>query len=497
MPDPMLLAKGQQEIFILPHMSNRHGLIAGATGTGKTVSLQVMAENFSRIGVPVFLADVKGDLAGISQAGSASNQHVTDRLKQLGITDFPYAGCPTVFWDIAGENGHPVRATISEMGPLLLGHLLNLNDTQSGVLELVFRVADDGGLLLLDMKDLRAMLQYVGDNAAQFKTQYGNVSSASIGAIQRGLLSLEQADGDKLFGEPSLDLDDLIQTDANGHGVVNILVADKLIQNPQMYSTFLLWLMSELFEKLPEVGDPDKPKLVFFFDEAHLLFDNAPKALLDKIEQVTRLVRSKGVGIYFISQNPLDIPDVVLGQLGNRVQHALRAFTARDQKAVKAAAETFRLNKAFDIEKAITELVVGEALCSPLDDKGSPCVVDRAFVIPPHSQIGPITIDQRRQIISGSAIAGHYEQVLDRESAYEKLKAKADAATAAAGTAPAGDAPASGDGAAAPRKQRAPAASQRETMMEAVEKSALRAVGSQLGRQISRGLLGSILGGRR
>ncbi|MEO6393911.1 MAG: helicase HerA-like domain-containing protein, partial [Pyrinomonadaceae bacterium] len=371
MADPLLIARGEIDLSILPKMANRHGLIAGATGTGKTVTLQKLAESFSRIGVPVIMADVKGDLSGILQAGGG-NQKITDRLAQLKITDFPYAGCPVEFWDVFGELGHPLRATVSEMGPLLLTRLLNLNETQSGVLSLVFRVADDQGLLLLDLKDLRALLQYVGDNAKEFTTEYGNISSASVGAIQRGLLQLDEQGGETFFGEPAVDLNDFIQTDSNGHGVVNILAANKLINSPKVYTTFLLWLLSELFENLPEAGDLEQPKLLFFFDEAHLIFDEAPKVLLDKIEQVVRLIRSKGVGVYFVTQNPLDIPDVVLGQLGNRVQHALRAYTPRDQKAVNAAAETFRPNPKLKVEQVIQELGVGEALVSFLDEKGVP-----------------------------------------------------------------------------------------------------------------------------
>ncbi len=421
--DPLLIAKGERSSFILPSMANRHGLIAGATGTGKTVSLQVIAEQFSRIGVPVFMADVKGDLSGISQPGTQKPK-IAERIKQMKLEDFTFESSPVVFWDVFGEQGHPVRATVSEMGPLLLGRLLNLNDTQAGVLTMAFRIADDHGLLLLDLKDLRAMLEYVGNNASSIKTSYGNVSAASIGAIQRGLLGLEDQGGGTFFGEPALDLDDMMQVDNKGQGVINILAADRLLQAPQLYATFLLWMLAELFERLPEVGDREKPRLVFFFDEAHLLFDDAPKALLTKIEQVVRLVRSKGVGVYFISQNPRDIPDIVLGQLGNRVQHALRAFTPRDQKAVRAAAETFRENPAIDVEKVITELGVGEALVSFLDPKGAPSVVERALVRPPHSQIGPITPDARAQIIRESVLFGHYEKLVDRESAYEKLESR-------------------------------------------------------------------------
>jgi len=473
------IAKATQPVELLPGMANRHGLIAGATGTGKTTTLRVLTEQFSRIGVPVFLADAKGDLSGLARPGTA-NPKVSERLTQLGVKDFSFAACPVVFWDVFGAAGHPVRATISEMGPLLLARLLNLNETQSGVLTLVFKVADDNGLLLLDLKDLRAMLQFVGDHADQLKTQYGNVSTASIGAIQRGLLALEQQGGDQSFGEPALNLDDLMQTDTNGHGVVNILAADKLLQSPKVYSTLLLWMLSELFENLPEVGDPAKPKLVFFFDEAHLLFDDIPKALEDKIEQVVRLIRSKGVGVYFVTQSPLDIPEAVLGQLGNRVQHALRAFTPKDQKAVKAAAETFRANPKLRINRVIAELAVGEALVSMLDAKGTPGIVERAVIYPPRSQFAPLAADERQQLIRQSPLYGHYEQAIDRESAYEKLRTRA-AQGEAAPAASAGKVP----------------ISPTVAVLEAFAKSAARAVGSQLGRQIIRGFLGSILGGRR
>jgi len=480
--DPILVAKGESELYLLPNMANRHGLIAGATGTGKTVTLQVLAESLSKIGVPVFMADVKGDLSGVSHKGGG-NPKVADRIKQLGLGNYAFEGCPVTFWDVFGEQGHPVRATVSEMGPLLFSRLLNLNDTQAGVLNMVFKIADDNGLLLLDLKDLRAMLQHVGDNAAEYKTQYGNVSAASVGAIQRGLLQLEQQGGEKFFGEPALDLDDLMQTDSKGHGIVNVLAADKLLQSPMIYATFLLWLLSELFERLPEVGDLEKPKLVFFFDEAHLLFSDAPTNLLQKIEQVVRLVRSKGVGVYFVSQNPLDIPDIVLGQLGNRVQHALRAFTPRDQKAVKAAAETFRSNPKLDVEKAIMELGVGEALVSFLDEKGTPGVVQRAFICPPHSQIGPITPDQRQSIINNSIVAGHYEKVVDRESAYEKLISRHEQEKQQAEEERQAEAQEKSKG------------RQSDSMFEAVAKSTLRAVGSQVGRQLVRGILGGLLGG--
>ena len=494
MLDPLIIAKGPSELALLPAMANRHGLIAGATGTGKTVTLQVIAEHLSDIGVPIFMADVKGDLSGISQPGKDSPK-LAERIKLLAIEDFKYAGSPVTFWDVFGEQGHPVRATVSEMGPLLLARILNLNDTQEGVLALVFKIADDNGLLLLDLKDLRAVLQYAGDNAKQFTTQYGNVSVASVGAIQRGLLELEQQGGEKFFGEPALNLDDLMQTD-NGRGMINILAADKLLQSPRLYSTFLLWLLSGLYEHLPEVGDRDKPKLVFFFDEAHLLFDEAPEALLQKIKQVVRLVRSKGVGVYFVTQNPLDVPDTVLGQLGNRVQHALRAFTPRDQKAVKAAATTFRANPKLDVEKVITELAVGEARVSFLDEKGRPCIVERAYIYPPVSQIGPITSEQRQSMIKASVVYGQYEKEEDRESAYEKLKARVAAQTP---TTPNSDKGIFGgvlDSLGLPGGSTTSGRG-REGMVEAAAKSAARAIGSQLGRQIIRGVLGSILGGRR
>src|SRR5918996_92848 len=435
MTDPILIAQSKELIFLLPKMANRHGLIAGATGTGKTVTLQTLAENFSARGVPVFMADVKGDLAGLSQPG-ANNPKVIERVKELGISDFKGDSSPVVFWDVFGEQGHPVRATVSEMGPLLLGRLLDLNDTQEGVLNMVFKIADENGLLLLDLKDLRSMLQHVADNADQFRTQYGNISAASAGAIQRNLLALESQGADKFFGEPALNLDDLIQTQG-GKGVINILAADRLMQkSPKVYATFLLWMLSELFENLTEVGDPEKPKLVFFFDEAHLLFTGIEPAVEQKIEQMVRLIRSKGVGVYFVSQNPLDILEVVLGQLGNRVQHALRAFTPRDQKVVKAAAETFRQNPKLKVATVLTELAVGEALVSMLDENGSPQVVERAKIVPPRSQVGPITPEQRKQIINSSPITGHYEKAVDRESAYEILQARAGQKIEAAGAPP-------------------------------------------------------------
>jgi DNA helicase HerA-like ATPase len=493
MPSPLLIAKNDTtELVLLPALANRHGLITGATGTGKTVTLQALAQRFSEIGVPVFMADVKGDLSGVAKAGGA-NPKVAERLKSLKVS-VPVEGCPAVFWDVFGSAGHPVRATVSDMGPLLLGRMLDLNETQAGVLALVFKIADDQGLLLLDLKDLRAMLQHVGDNAAQFKTAYGNVSTASIGAIQRGLLALETQGGAKFLGEPMLDIGDLMQT-RGSKGVVNILAAGELMNSPKLYSTFLLWLLSELFEHLPEVGDPEKPKLVFFFDEAHLLFSEAPKALLEKVQQVVRLIRSKGVGVYFVTQNPLDVPETVLGQLGNRVQHALRAFTPRDQKAVKTAAETLRPNPKLNAEKAITELGVGEALVSLLDEKGTPCMVERAFVVPPGSQIGPITDDERAKLIQSSDVFGHYEKAVDRESAYEKLKGRTEAKPAQ----PEESANPVHDpvhdilfGRTGPRGGR-----QTQGIIEAVTKSAARSIGSELGRQVLRGVLGSILGGKK
>jgi DNA helicase HerA-like ATPase len=438
MPDPILIAQhGDIECVMLPALANRHGLITGATGTGKTITLQTLAESFSRIGVPVFLADVKGDLTGISQRGTLSPK-LAALLAERGVAVPEPLACPTSLWDVFGEQGHPVRATVSDMGPLLLARMLALNDTQAGVLNLVFKIADDAGMALLDLKDLRAMLQHVGDNAKDFTTEYGNISAASVGAIQRGLMQIATQGGDKFFGEPMLDIADFMQTD-NGQGVINILAADKLMNAPRLYASFLLWMLSELFETLPEIGDVEKPKLVFFFDEAHLLFKDAPAVLVERIELVVRLVRSKGVGVYFVTQNPLDIPDTVLAQLGNRVQHALRAFTPRDQKAVKSAASTMRANPKLDIETAITELAVGEALVSLLDDKGRPSVTERVFVRPPGSQIGPITPTQRRALLAGSLVAGTYEKTVDRESAYEKLKGRAAASAdaAQAGSAPA------------------------------------------------------------
>jgi len=496
MIEPLLIARNATtDLFLLPQMANRHGLITGATGTGKTVTLQTLAEHFSSIGVPCFMSDVKGDLSGVSQPGGG-NPKVAERVASLKIDGFAYQGYPVTFWDPFGEAGHPVRATVSDMGPLLLGRMLDLNETQAGVLNLVFKVADDNGLLLLDLKDLRAMLAHVGEHAREFTTEYGNVSSASIGAIQRGLLALESQGGEQIFGEPMLNIDDLIQTD-RGHGVINILAADRLMQSPKLYATLLLWLLSELFEKLPEAGDLDKPKLVFFFDEAHLLFTDAPAALVDKIEQVVRLIRSKGVGVYFVTQNPADVPDKVLSQLGNRVQHALRAFSARDQKAVKAAAETMRDNAALDEAAVITELGVGEALVSLLDEKGRPGVVERAFIVPPQGQIGPITDAQRRQLIQTSLVAGTYDKPVDRESAYETLKARAEQSARTAQQAGTPAQPAAGGGLGGVLGEILTGGGRRESAAEALAKSAARAIGSQVGRSIIRGVLGSLFGSKR
>ena len=477
-------AKAKDEIAVLAGMANRHGLIAGATGTGKTVTLRVLAEAFSRIGVPVFLADIKGDLSGLPLPGG-ENPKVAERVQQLGLEGFAYEGYPVVFWDVFGEQGHPVRTTISEMGPLLLSRILNLNETQSSILTMAFKIADDNGLLLLDFKDLQAMIQFVGDNAEQFKTQYGNISKASIGAIQRGLLTLDHEGGGRFFGEPALDIQDFLQTDGSGKGVINILAADRLLQSPKVYATLLLWMLSELFEQLPEVGDPAKPKLVFFFDEAHLLFEDISKALQDKIEQVVRLIRSKGVGVYFVTQNPLDIPEEVLGQLGNRVQHALRAFTPRDQKAVRAAAETFRANPGLKVAEVITELKVGEALVSVLDPKGAPTPVERAFVYPPQSRLIPLSPEERSRITQGSILFGHYEKEVDRESAYEKLKSRAERQ----------DMEAQEVAAEKSREKEKPSGVTK--IVGAMAQSAAHAIGSQIGRQIIRGVLGSIFGSGR
>jgi len=511
MAEPILLAqRGDIECHLLPALANRHGLVSGATGTGKTITLQTLAENFSRRGVPVFLADVKGDLTGISQPGSIGGK-LAAVLKERGIDPPEPFACPSTLWDVFGEQGHPVRATVSDMGPLLLARMLALNETQQGVLSLVFKVADDNGLLLLDLKDLRAMLQHVGDNAAQFTTGYGNVSAASIGAIQRGLLQIEEQGGEHFFGEPMLNIADFMQT-ANGNGVVNILAADKLMNSPRLYATFLLWMLSELFEQLPEVGDLDAPKLVFFFDEAHLLFKDAPAALVERIELVVRLVRSKGVGVYFVTQNPLDIPDSVLAQLGNRVQHALRAFTPRDQKAVKAAADTMRANPGLDVATAITELAVGEALVSLLDAKGRPCPTERVYVLPPGSQIGPITPEQRRALIARSLVAGVYEKEIDRESAYERLRSRVAPADGKSGgladegtraTTASGSTAGTADGGLLGGLKdvlfgsTGPRGGKHEGLAESAARSAMRTMGSSVGREIVRGVLGSLLGGSR
>ncbi|ARP82498.1 ATP-binding protein [Bordetella genomosp. 8] len=493
-----------QDLGLLPGMANRHGCITGATGTGKTVTLQVLAEQFSRIGTPVFLADVKGDLTGISQAG-ASSPRLRQRLDALGLDEPAWAATPAILWDVFGQQGHPVRATVSDLGPLLLSRMLELNDTQEGVLSMVFKVADDEGLLLLDLKDLRAMLQDVADRAAELKTRYGNVSAATVGAIQRGLLRLESQGADDFFGEPMLDIADLMRVDGEGRGVVSILAADKLMQAPRLYAVFLLWLLAELYEKLPEVGDPEQPRLVFFFDEAHLLFEDAPKALLDRVEQVVRLVRSKGVGVYFVTQNPLDIPETVLGQLGNRIQHALRAFTPRDQKAVRTAAQTMRPNPQLDLEQAITELGVGEALVSLLDEKGRPGVTQRAWIAPPASRIGPATAAEREALRSVSPVKGKYEQAVDRDSAYEVLgrRAAGPAEPADAPARPAGapgvpDAAGKGGGVMDGLNDvlfgsTGPRGGRRDGVVQTMAKTAMRSVA----RELVRGVLGSLLGSRR
>ncbi len=484
--DNILIGKGETEQRLMLKRANRHGLIAGATGTGKTVTLQVMAEGFAREGVPVFMADVKGDLSGMAMPGSPTHPahaKLAERAASMGITDWAYADNAVVFWDLFGEQGHPIRTTISEMGPLLLARLMGLNDTQEGVLNIAFRLADDENLLLLDMKDLQAMLVHVAESADELSTRYGNVSKATVGTIQRQLLQLESQGGDKFFGEPALDLADIIKCDDSGRGQVNILAADKLMASPKLYSTFLLWLLSELFELLPEVGDPEKPKLVFFFDEAHLLFNEAPKALLEKIEQVVRLIRSKGVGVYFISQNPIDVPETVAGQLGNRVQHALRAFTPRDQKAVKAAAETFRQNPKVNVETAISELAVGEALVSLLQADGTPAIVERALIRPPCSRLGPVLPNERKVILATSPFAGKYEDMADRESAYELLKAKAEAGAAE-------EAQVTTEKAATPKAAaRAP-----QSMTQKVMTSAARSAASSVGRSIATAAVGGILG---
>ncbi len=490
--DILIGGNGKNQVVLPASTANRHGLIAGATGTGKTVSLQVLAENFSSIGVPVFLADVKGDLSGLAQAGS-DNDKINSRLQTIGIEKFTTQPSPTLFWDLFGKKGHPVRTTISDMGPLLLSSLLELNDTQTGVLYSAFKLADDDGLLLLDLKDLRSMLHWMGDNASELSTEYGNITQASIGAIQRRFLVLEEEGAENFFGEPALRLDDLMITDFSGRGVISLLdVTDLINQSPRLYATFLLWLLAELFEQLPEVGDPEKPKLVIFFDEAHLLFDRAPRALLDKIEQVVRLIRSKGVGVFFVTQNPLDIPNDILGQLGLRVQHALRAFTPRDKKAVKAAAETFRQNPELDTETVISELGTGEALVSVLDLKGSPTPVERILIRPPESRIGPLTVDERKETFGRSPLKGRYDEMVDRESAFELLKkrvaeeAKAEAEEKAREEQEKQDKKSSGGSFWGGN-------SRRQGVGEALVKSVARTVGTTLGRKIVRGILGSLI----
>ena len=473
---------------LLLNRANRHGLVAGATGTGKTVTLQILAQGFSDAGVPVFAADVKGDLAGISMVG-APNEKMLARAQAMNLELHP-AAAPVVFWDLFGQSGHPIRATISEMGPLLISRMLELNDVQEGVLTVVFKAADEEGLLLLDLKDLQAALTHASNDAKALSAKYGNISPATIATIQRGLLVLEQQGGTNLFGEPALKLSDLMRTDPSGRGYVNLLAADKLIANPRLYATFLLWLMSELFEELPEVGDPDKPRLVFFFDEAHLLFRDAPRPLLEKVEQVVRLIRSKGVGVYFITQNPADIPETVLGQLGNRIQHALRAYTPVEQRGLRAASDSFRPNPAFDTAEAIQGLEVGQALVSILDEKGAPTVVQKTMIRPPNSRMGPALPAERAAVMAASPVRGLYDQAQDRESAYEVLhKRMADAADAEAqAAAPASAAPA-----------RAPAArgSGRQGMGETFAKSMLRTIASQIGRELIRGVLGGLTGGSR
>ena len=499
----LLIAKNSdQELSLLASMANRHGLITGATGTGKTVTLQSLAESFSRLGVPVFLSDIKGDLSGLAKIGGG-NEKVTARVAQLKLDSFEHRAYPVTFWDVFGEMGHPVRATVSDMGPQLIGRMLNLNEVQQGVLTLVFKIADDEGLLILDFKDLRSVVQHVGENAKTYTTEYGNVSAASIGAIQRGLLELEAQGAEHFFGEPMLNIDDLMQTDSKGRGMINILSADKLMQSPKVYSTLLLWLLAELFENLPEAGDLAKPKLVFFFDEAHLLFNDAPAALVDKIEQVVRLIRSKGVGVYFVTQNPADVPDKVLSQLGNRVQHALRAFSPRDQKAVRAAAETMRDNPKLDEAAVIMELGVGEALISLLDEKGRPTIVERALIVPPEAQIGPINENERNAIIKSSVLAGYYEAVNDRESAYEKIKGRVEQKQAATENTDKSQTNQSdiglggllgsifGGGSSSGKGR------QRQSVGEALLKSAVRTIGSEVGRQLIRGVLGSLTSGKR
>jgi DNA helicase HerA-like ATPase len=494
MADGILIGgNGKTTVSIPAKTANRHGMIAGATGTGKTVTLQILAEGFSRIGVPVFMADVKGDLSGLAQPGKG-HPRISGRINTIGIESFSFNQKPVLFWDIYKILGHPVRTTISDMGPLLLSNLLELNDTQSGILYAAFDIADDNGMLLLDLKDLRSMLNWMGDNARELSTEYGNISKASVGAIQRRLLVLEQQGAEQFFGEPALKLSDLMITDFSGQGVISIMDVTRLMHAaPRLYSTFLLWLLSELFEQLPEVGDPDKPNMVLFFDEAHLIFDRAPRALLDKVEQVVRLIRSKGIGVYFISQSPLDIPEDILGQLGARIQHALRAFTPKDKKAVKTVAQTFRQNPEIDTQTAITQLGIGEALVSVLDEQGSPTPVERVLVRPPESRIGPLTSSERKEVLGRSPLKGRYDEEIDRQSAFEllKMKAKAAARVKAAEKAQQEQAKAQ------VKTRRGSGGRQRQGLAETMLKSVVRTVGSSLGRQIVRGIMGSLLGGRK
>jgi hypothetical protein len=498
-PTSIFLGKGKQDAAeLLLSIANRHGMIAGATGTGKTATLRVLAEGFSRAGVPVFAPDIKGDLAGMCMPAE-QKPFIAERLAAIGNPPWMPEGHPVVFWDLFGELGHPLRATVSEMGPTLLARMLQLNDTQEGVLNIVFRIADEQRLPLIDLKDLRVMVLEVGSNAAKYTLEYGNIATASIGAIQRALLTLENQGGEGFFGEPALDLKDLVDVGENGKGTIHILAAEKLFGSPQLYATFLLWLLSELYEQMPEVGDVEKPKLVFFFDEAHLLFDDAPKALLDKIEQVVRLIRSKGIGVYFISQSPLDVPEDVLGQLGNKVQHALRAFTPKDRKSVKAVADNFRENKTFSTSDAVQELAVGEALVSTLDAKGIPSVVERVLIVPPTCRMGPITPDERKAVMDKSRFKSRYDEAVDRETAYEILKGRVAAAQPAQPSTSASGRRTTGPGAGSVPHTQAPEprASNRQTVGEAVLKSAARSVtssiGSSLGRALVRGVLGSLL----
>jgi uncharacterized protein len=495
--DRILLGKGAQPVYLHAQYANRHGLVAGATGTGKTVSLMVLAEGFSRIGVPVFMPDVKGDVAGLAVAGTGG-QAIQERASHVGLSDYAPEANPVVFWDLFGKLGHPVRTTVSEIGPTLLGRILDLSDAQVGALEVAFTVADDRGLLLLDLDDLRALLTFIADNRKDVSASYGLVSPQSVAVIQRGLLSLEREGGEAFFGEPALELSDLMRTDLGGRGIINVLAADQLILKPRLFSSFLLWLLSELFESLPEVGDLDKPKLVFVFDEAHLLFEDAPPALRDRVEQVVRIIRSKGVGVYFCSQFPDDVPDQILGQLGNRVQHALRAYTPRDQKAVRTAAETFVANPALDVAKTISTLGVGEALVSTLQEKGVPMPVERTLIAPPRSRIGAITLDERATVRGRSPIGAKYDTLLNRESAYEMLKSRADGAAAASPPATPTTPPASQPSSAGGKvNDFLWGTKRRQGMVETMAKQAARTVGSQIGRQILRGVLGGILGGRR